>query len=159
MGILAPAADERVAEVLMHNDLLSVRLKDGRIISVPLEWYPRLKRATPEQRMNFEVSGSGLAIHWPDVDEDLSTEGLLLGIPAAKGTLPIRRKPVSGSSTISSMGYSREAKMLEVEFSDGEIYRYLGVPESEYRNFLEASSKGAYLNRKIKKLYRHLKVA
>jgi hypothetical protein len=56
---------------------------DGRTIIVPLEWYPRLLDATPAQRANWKPSGAGYGIHWPDVDEDLSTEGLLRGAPAA----------------------------------------------------------------------------
>ncbi|MGA8878764.1 MAG: DUF2442 domain-containing protein [Candidatus Korobacteraceae bacterium] len=79
MGILATAADERVAAVSFDEDSLSVRLKDGRTISVPLAWYPRLFHATPEQRRNWKIAGGGYGIHWPDIDEDLSTEGLLRG--------------------------------------------------------------------------------
>ena len=82
MGILAIAADERVSDVWFDQDSLSVRLKDGRIISVPLAWYPRLLEATPEQRTNWKIAGGGYGIHWPDIDEDLSTEGLLRGAPA-----------------------------------------------------------------------------
>lgn len=84
MGILALRADERVADVHFTADSLSVSLKDGRTISVPLAWYPKLLRATEAQRNQWKVSGAGYAIHWPDLDEDLSTEGLLRGAPAAK---------------------------------------------------------------------------
>ena len=82
MGILAIAADERVAEVWFADEALSVRLKDGRTISVPLAWYPRLLQATVAQRDHWQVAGGGYGIHWPDIDEDLSTEGLLRGAPA-----------------------------------------------------------------------------
>ena len=82
MGILAIAADERVADVSFDQDALSVRLKDGRTISVPLAWYPRLQQATVEQRNKWKVAGGGYGIHWPEIDEDLSTEGLLRGAPA-----------------------------------------------------------------------------
>ena len=84
MGILASAADERVAEVETTEDELSVRLMDGRTISVPLVWYPRLLNATEEQRKNWRIIGGGYGIHWEDIDEDLSTEGLLRGAPAPK---------------------------------------------------------------------------
>jgi hypothetical protein len=84
MGILAPAADERVKGVRITEDVLSVDLMDGRNISVPLVWYPRLLNATESQRKNWHVSGGGYGIHWPDVDEDLSTEGLLRGSPAPR---------------------------------------------------------------------------
>ena len=87
MGILALAADERVADVEVTEDELSVRLKDGRTISVPLVWYPRLLNATEEQRKNWQIGGGGYGIHWEDIDEDLSTEGLLRGAPAPRQDL------------------------------------------------------------------------
>jgi len=86
MGILALAADERVKGVQVTEDTVSVSLMDGRIISVPLAWYPRLFNATPEQRKNWQICGGGYGIHWPDIDEDLSTEGLLRGAPAPRTT-------------------------------------------------------------------------
>ncbi len=79
---MAILADERVAEVEITDDSLSVRLMDGRTISVPLAWYPRLLNATPEQRRNWQIAGGGYGLHWPDLDEDLSTEGMLRGAPA-----------------------------------------------------------------------------
>jgi hypothetical protein len=82
MGILALAADERVADVTITDDLLSVLLMDGRTISVPLVWYPRLCNATERQRNNWLISGGGYGIHWQEIDEDISTEGLLRGAPA-----------------------------------------------------------------------------
>jgi hypothetical protein len=86
MGILDTRADERVREVRCDEDRLIVDLMDGRTISVPLVWYPRLLRATAEQRSHWELIGAGYGIHWPDVDEDLSTEGLLRGAPAPRGS-------------------------------------------------------------------------
>jgi hypothetical protein len=82
MGILALKADERVSGVTFTNDSLSVSLMDGRVISVPLVWYPRLLHGSVEQRSKWKISGGGYGIHWPDLDEDLSTEGLLRGAPA-----------------------------------------------------------------------------
>jgi hypothetical protein len=82
MGILAVAADERVRDVRVGRNTLSVDLMDGRTISVPLAWYPRLMHATPKQRTNWKIAGAGYGIHWPEIDEDLSTEGLLRGAPA-----------------------------------------------------------------------------
>jgi hypothetical protein len=82
MGILAEAADERVADVRFDADRIIVDLMDGRTIAVPLAFYPRLSNATPEQRAKWEIAGAGYGIHWPEIDEDLSTEGLLRGIPA-----------------------------------------------------------------------------
>ena len=84
MGILALRADERVADVAFSADSLSVALKDGRTISVPLAWYPKLLHASEEQRKKWTISVAGYGIHWPDLDEDLSTEGLLRGAPAPR---------------------------------------------------------------------------
>ena len=82
MGILALAADRRVDDVHCDDDRLFVDLKDGRSIAVPLVWYPRLFNANAVQRANWERCGGGYGIHWPDLDEHLSTEGLLRGAPA-----------------------------------------------------------------------------
>ena len=82
MGILAVSADERVKDMRIAGDSLCVDLMDGRTITVPLAWYPRLADAKPEQLARWEVAGAGYGIHWPDLDEDLSTEGLLRGAPA-----------------------------------------------------------------------------
>ena len=84
MGILALAADERVADVVVTADTLSVRLMDGRTITVPLAWYPRLLNATEDQRKTWKISGGGYGIRWEEIDEDLSTEGLLRGAPAPR---------------------------------------------------------------------------
>ena len=86
MGILATSADERVKDVTVTDDALSVALMDGRTITVPLAWYPRLANAAPDQLAGWEVAGGGYGIHWPDLDEDLSTEGLLRGAPAPAAT-------------------------------------------------------------------------
>ncbi len=84
MGSLVAKTDERVLDVAFTDDALSVSLRDGRTITVPLAWYPRLLDATPVQRKNWKIAGGGYGIHWPDLDEDLSTEGLLRGAPAPK---------------------------------------------------------------------------
>jgi hypothetical protein len=96
MGILALRADERVSEVKVSAETLTVRLKDGRTIAVPLAWYPRLLHASQKQRRNWKIAGGGYGIHWPDIDEDLSTEGLLRGAPAPQAnasSMPSRRPP------------------------------------------------------------------
>ena len=80
---------ERVKDVHFTEDSLSVDLMDGRTISVPLAWYPRLLHASAEQRGNWKLAGGGFGIHWPDIDEDLSTEGLLRGAPAPRNNMPI----------------------------------------------------------------------
>jgi hypothetical protein len=84
MGILPTAADERVADVRVDDERLTVDLKDGRTISAPLAWYPRLLNATASERADWVIAGGGYGIHWPALDEDLSTEGLLRGAPAPR---------------------------------------------------------------------------
>ena len=82
MGTSEPKAGERIIDVKLDEDTLSAHLADGRVISVPLVWYPRLLHATREQREKWELCGGGFGIHWPELDEDLSAEGLLRGAPA-----------------------------------------------------------------------------
>jgi hypothetical protein len=84
MNISTKVTDERVLDVRTDEHSLSVDLMDGRTISVPLAWYPRLLHAQPEQRSVWEIAGGGYGIHWPEIDEDLSTEGLLRGAPARR---------------------------------------------------------------------------
>ncbi len=83
-----PRAGEKVQDVRVTDDTLTVDLLDGRTISVPLAWYPRLLHATAAQRTNWRVAGGGFGIHWPDIDEDLSTAGLLRGAPAPRESTP-----------------------------------------------------------------------
>src|SRR5208337_1263460 len=90
MSFSASSADERVLDVLFTDDTISVNLRDGRVITVPLVWYPRLLDATAPQRNNWKIAGGGYGIHWPDIDEDLSTEGLLRGAPAPKTSVPAK---------------------------------------------------------------------
>ena len=82
----AKGADIRVRDVSVSEDELTVALMDGRTIAVPLAWYPRLANGTPEQRARWEVAGGGYGIHWPELDEDLNTEGLLAGARAPRGS-------------------------------------------------------------------------
>lgn len=83
MTPLALAADLRVKSATLDPDRLTVELMDGRTISVPLAWYPRLANAPVEQQAKWKVAGGGYGLYWPDIDEDLSTEGMLRGAPAA----------------------------------------------------------------------------
>ena len=83
MSSSLPNVDPRAKEVTVTEDELIVVLADGRRVAVPLAWFPRLLRATPDQRGNFEILGDGVGVHWPDVDEDLSVAGLLGGTPSA----------------------------------------------------------------------------
>ncbi len=76
MGVLA---SPRIDEVTITDDTLSLDLDDGRTIAVPIGWYPRLAYGTPAERANFQISGGGYGIHWPELDEDLGVDGFLLG--------------------------------------------------------------------------------
>jgi hypothetical protein len=68
----------RAVAVTFQDGELAVRLEDGRTIIVPLEWFPKLRDATPAQLGTYRLVGQGIGIHWPDLDEDLSVRGLLL---------------------------------------------------------------------------------
>jgi hypothetical protein len=70
--------------IRISKDTLSVDLSDGRTISVPLAWFPRLLQSTPEERNHWRLIGSGHGIHWEDIDEDISVEGLLAGRPSGE---------------------------------------------------------------------------
>ena len=79
MSTSGPSIDPRAVRVTVSEDELSVDLADGRRLSVPLAWFPRLLHATPEQHRNWRLLGDGQGINWSDLDEDVSVEGLLRG--------------------------------------------------------------------------------
>ena len=72
-------------------EMLTVELSDGRMLSVPLDWYPRLRHGTPKERQNWRLIGVGDGIHWPELDEDLSVEGLLAGRRSMESQKSFRR--------------------------------------------------------------------
>ena len=78
--------DPRAVEVEVSDDELIVVLADARRIAVPLAWFPRLLAASPAEREKFELLGGGVGIHWPDLDEDLSVDGLLRGVRSPDGS-------------------------------------------------------------------------
>ena len=82
-----PAAED----VIVTEDTLQAELADGRTISVPLAWYPRLVHAVQAERDNWQLIGSGEGIHWPDLDEDLSVEGLIAGRPSQESQRSLKR--------------------------------------------------------------------
>src|SRR5437867_13372694 len=90
--------DPRIASVVVTDETITAHLVDGRVISVPLAWSWRLSDATPAQRANWRLIGDGYGVHWPDVDEDISAEGMLSGVPAhrpaprAEGTGPANKR-------------------------------------------------------------------
>ena len=80
----AASSDARIQNVRVTDDEIIARLADGRVISVPLAWSWRLSEATPAQRAKFRIIGGGQGVHWPGVDEDISVQGMLHGIPAPR---------------------------------------------------------------------------
>jgi hypothetical protein len=78
----AVSVESRIEHVEVTDETITARLVDGRVISVPLAWSWRLSDATPAQRSNWKLIGDGHGAHWPDIDEDLSADGLLNGVPA-----------------------------------------------------------------------------
>jgi len=88
-----------IMDMQVTDEVITAQLADGRTISVPLAWSWRLSEATPEQRSNFEFIGSGIGVHWPDIDEDISAVGMLYGMPARprKTTARSKQNPRPGS--------------------------------------------------------------
>ena len=89
---IAVNADARVKEVSVTDELITFRLVDGRVVSVPLSWSWRLSDATQSQRNHYEIIGDGQGVHWPDIDEDLSVEGMFNGVPARRLKKPSQPK-------------------------------------------------------------------
>lgn len=89
MSSLAINSTPLATKVLCTKDELVVTLADGRVLSVPLVWFPRLAKASPDQLANCQLLGGGEGIHWPDVDEDISVLGLLEGRPSAEYSAPV----------------------------------------------------------------------
>ena len=80
----AVSVENRIAHVVVNDETITAHLADGRVISVPLAWSWRLSDATPTQRANWQLIGDGHGVHWPEIDEDLSADGLLNGVPARR---------------------------------------------------------------------------
>ena len=110
----AVSTDARIARVEVSDDTITAHLADGRIISVPLAWSWRLSDATPVQRANWRLIGDGYGVHWPEVDEDISADGMLNGTPArrppsrpphkASGPANKRIQPARGKRRASARG-------------------------------------------------------
>jgi hypothetical protein len=94
MNTAVQAQEVRIRDIAVTEDTITAQLMDGRTISVPLSWSWRLSEATAEQRDNWKIIGDGIGVHWPDIDEDVSAEGMLYGIPA-----PRRSERVKGAGS------------------------------------------------------------
>jgi hypothetical protein len=91
----AVSVESRISSVEVTDEAITARLVDGRVISVPLAWSWRLSEATPAQRRNWQLIGDGHGVHWPDVDEDISAEGMLNGVPAQRPRGPRSMTPAN----------------------------------------------------------------
>jgi hypothetical protein len=98
MSIAVNVVEPRLLDIEVTEDEIIAHLVDGRTITVPLAWSWRLSEATPDQRQNFEIIGDGQGIHWPEIDEDASVEGMFFGSPA--------RRPKASSKHESSAAVS-----------------------------------------------------
>ncbi len=88
----AVSVESRITRVEVTDETITARLIDGRVISVPLAWSWRLSDATPAQRANWELIGDGHGVHWPEIDEDISADGMLRGVPAHRPKTALGRK-------------------------------------------------------------------
>jgi hypothetical protein len=84
MNTAVKLQEVRIKDIYITEDTITAYLVDGRMISVPLAWSWRLSEATPEQRSHYEIIGDGQGVRWPDIDEDISAEGMLYGVPAPR---------------------------------------------------------------------------
>ena len=91
MSTLVTERDVFAVSVQFSIDSMTVNLDDGRALSVPLAWYPRLLQGTKQERDHFKLIGDGEGIHWPDLDEDISVEGLLAGKRSAESDASLSR--------------------------------------------------------------------
>lgn len=91
MTLQAETKEARAVDVEVTAESVTVHLDDGRTVTTPLAWYPRLVHATPEERQRVELIGSGTGLHWPDLDEDLSVRGMLAGQPSREGPQSLKR--------------------------------------------------------------------
>lgn len=80
-----------IENIRVTEDTLSIDLSDGRTVSVPTAWYPRLTHATPDEKKNWRLIGRGHGIHWEDIDEDISVENLLVGKPSGESQVSFKK--------------------------------------------------------------------
>jgi len=107
MNIAVQIQDVRIKSISVTEDTITAQLVDGRAISVPLAWSWRLAEATPKQRANWEIIGDGQGVHWPDIDEDISAEGMLYGIPASRPRISPQLNPRSEKSKAAAKSRSK----------------------------------------------------
>ncbi len=106
----AVSVESRIDRVEVTDETITAHLVDGRVISVPLAWSWRLSDATPAQRQNWELIGAGHGVHWPDVDEDISADGMLNGIPARRPRTASRTEEPANTALQPTSRVRRTAK-------------------------------------------------
>jgi hypothetical protein len=106
MSISTLAVSPQIVAVSTNDDMLRVTLADGRVVEVPIAWYPRLSHALPEHRASCQILGRGHGIHWPELDEDISVENLLFGQPSGEGRASFARWKAWYASKIGAAGVS-----------------------------------------------------
>ena len=109
MNTVVQIQEVRIKDVTVTEETITAQLVDGRTISVPLAWSWRLSEATPKQRANWKIIGDGYGVHWPEIDEDISAEGMLYGIPARRPRVPSRLRPSSEKKKTAAKGMHRTA--------------------------------------------------
>jgi hypothetical protein len=109
MNTAVQIQEARIKDIAVTEDAITAELMDGRTISVPLAWSWRLSEATPKQRANWEIVGDGQGVHWPDIDEDISAEGMLYGVPAPRPHAPSKLHLKSEKKTTASKAMRRIA--------------------------------------------------
>ena len=116
MNTAVKIQDVKIKDINVTKETIKAHFMDGRTISVPLAWSWRLSEATPKQRSNWEIIGDGHGVHWPDVDEDISAEGMLYGMPAPrlqKSSTSTLRLKSQEKKTKSKKGTQRIAKKTD----------------------------------------------
>lgn len=113
MSTLVEATETAAAtRVRVTDRALIVELRDGRAVSVPLKWYPRLAEGSPAERRRWELIGPGVGVHWPDLDEDVSVEGLLRGLPSGESAASLERWRDARRRSSSRAGARRGATQI-----------------------------------------------
>jgi len=102
MNTAVQILEARIKDISVTKDTIIAQLMDGRTISVPIAWSWRLLESTPKQRANWEIIGDGQGVHWPDIDEDISAEGMLYGIPAPRTRISSKFNLKSDKKTIAA---------------------------------------------------------
>jgi hypothetical protein len=111
MNIAVQTQEVKIKDIAVTEDAITAQLMDGRTISVPLAWSWRLSESTPKQRANWQIIGDGHGVHWPDIDEDISAEGMLYGIPARRpGPTPESSLKSKNKKTKADKAVAAEAK-------------------------------------------------